>query len=151
MSRFAANVRTLARLPWRERVALTESTALFWCFVLALKFVPFRRFRRVLGTVGPKHDPTTPRPDTPVDDDIRTVARWMRRIAKRHPDTCLAQALAGRVMLRRRRLPSLISFGVRADESGRWAFHARLVHDDLVLTGGGELARFSVLSTFYDP
>lgn len=81
---------------------------------------------------------------------MQTVARWMRRIARRHPNTCLAQALAGRVMLRRRKHSSLISFGVRQGGATGYEFHAWLVHGGVVLTGGGEARDFNVISTFYD-
>lgn len=113
------------------------------------KLVPFRRFKRLLGPAGEKDTPGAREPSGTTATEAATVARWMRRIARRHAGTCLAQALAGRVMLRRRGLPSTVSFGVR-DTSRGLKFHAWLVHDDWVITGGGSLPAFSVISTFYD-
>ncbi|MCP5026052.1 MAG: lasso peptide biosynthesis B2 protein [Actinomycetia bacterium] len=143
-------IRTFARLPWRDRLAWAESTALFWWFTVALKLVPFRRFKRLLGPTGDKDSPWEREPKGPPPDDARIVSLWLRRIAGKHEDTCLAQALAGRVMMRRRRLPSTVSFGVREGADGDLEFHAWLVHDDWVLTGGGALRAFTVIATFYD-
>lgn len=150
MGRLAGRIRAFARLPGPDRVAAVESYAVFWFFVGALKIVPFRRFTRVLGPAGPKHEPAAGGPFERPAPGVRTVARSMRRIARGHPDTCLAQALTGRVMLRRRDHPSEISFGVRAGADGAREFHAWLVHDGVVLTGGGSTPQFSVISTFYD-
>ena len=141
---------TFARMPWAERFAWAESTVLFWWFTAALKVIPFRRFKRLLGPPGEKDRPGEREPSDPAPPQVRTVARWLRRIARRHDDTCLAQALAGRVMMRRRGLASTVSFGVREDDGGDLKFHAWLVHDDRVITGGGGLRAFSVISTFYD-
>lgn len=149
VSRLLRRLKTFGRMPWRERFAWAESTVLFWWFTVALKVVPFRKFKRLLGPPGDKDQPGAREPEGPPADEVVTVARWMRRIARKHDDTCLAQALAGRVMMRRRKLPSTVSFGVR-DDNGDLKFHAWLVHDDRVITGGGALRSFSVISTFYD-
>ncbi|MCP5027425.1 MAG: lasso peptide biosynthesis B2 protein [Actinomycetia bacterium] len=143
-------IRTFTRLPGRDRVAWAESMALFWWFTVALKLVPFRRFGRLLGPAGDKDAPWDRVPPGPPPDDARIVALWLRRIDRKREDTCLAQALTGRVMMRRRRLPSTVSFGVREATNGDLEFHAWLVHDDWVLTGGGALRSFSVIATFYD-
>ncbi len=143
-------IRTFTSLPWRDRLAWAESTALFWWFTVALKLVPFRRFKRLLGPAGDKDSPWEREPKGPPPDDARVVSLWLRRIARKHEDTCLAQALAGRVMMRRRRLASTVSFGAREEADGDLEFHAWLVHDDWVLTGGGALRCYSVIATFYD-
>ncbi|MCP3939313.1 MAG: lasso peptide biosynthesis B2 protein [Actinomycetia bacterium] len=147
---FFRRIRAFKRRPWRDRIAWAESTALFWWFTVALKLVRFRRFKRLLGPSGEKDIPWEREPSGPLPDDARIVALWLRRIARKREDTCLAQALAGRVMMRRRRLPSTVSFGVREAADGDLKFHAWLVHDDWVLTGGGALRSFSVIATFYD-
>lgn len=137
-------------MPGDERRAHAEATALFWYFTIALKVVPFRRFRRVLGAPGLGPDPVRPAPSVPVGREVGLVGRSIRRLARHHPDTCLAQALAGRVMLRRRCLPSTISFGVRGDVDGGHQFHAWLLHGGRIVSGGPAVRSFSVIATFHD-
>ena len=140
--------RTFLGLSWGDRAAWAESLALFWGFRIALKVMPFRRFRRLLGPAGEKYERA--RPAGPISPEAATVARWMQRISRKHPDTCLAQALTARVMLRRRNLPSTVSFGVRHGSNGEYRFHAWVAQDHRVLTGGGALDTFSVISTHHD-
>lgn len=141
-------LRTFLALPGGDKLAWAESLTLFWLFRGALRFVPFRRFKRLLGPAGEKYQPA--RPTGPIPPEAATIARWMRRIAKRHPDTCLAQALTARMMLRRRNLPSTVSFGVRHGAGGEYQFHAWVAQDHRILTGGGPLGTYSVISTHHD-
>ena len=130
-------IRTFIQLPVRDKVAALEGIALFWVFKTALQVIPFRRFKRLLGPAGPKDDPASRIPSGPPPPEVVTVWRRLRSMERRHPDTCLVQALTGRVMLRRRNLPSSLSFGVMEDRKSKLRFHAWLVHDDHVLSGGG--------------
>ena len=150
MGSIPGRIRTFFRLPWRDKAAWAESLILFWAFRVALRAVPFRRFKRLLGPPGEKFSLPGEPPQRPLDPQAARVARWLRRIEKRHPDTCLAQALVARVMLRRRGLPSTVSFGVRQQEGGEYQFHAWVTHDERVLTGGGALRTYSVISTHHD-
>lgn len=149
MIRLRRSARVLRGLSWPERVAVVESTLLFWWFSIALKVVPFRSFKRVLGPPGTKDDPAALTSTNAVGDDVQMVTRSVQRIARRHPDTCLAQALAARVMMRRRAQPSRLSLAVRTDGAAR-AFHAWLAQNDCVVSGGDQLEAFSVIATFTD-
>lgn len=64
--------------------------------------------------------------------------------------SCLTQALSCQVLLARRRIPSQIHVGVRADETGAFRAHAWLVCRDRVVLGGNEHAvgRFSQITQF---
>lgn len=141
-------LRTALGLPSVEWARAAEAAALFHGFRLALRVVPFRRFQGLLGTPGPR-DARPEAPPAPAPGAL-AVARAIHRAAKAHPDTCLAQALAGRVMLRRRGLPSTVSLGARRGD-GDFAFHAWLRSGGVLLTAGGGPDHFTVLSTFYDP
>ncbi|NND03358.1 MAG: lasso peptide biosynthesis B2 protein, partial [Acidimicrobiia bacterium] len=148
MLRLPSRVRRLLDLSWAERLAFAEATALWWFFTIGLKVIPFRRFRRILGSAGPNDERPPRRPGRPVETEARTVARSIGRIARNHPDSCLAQALAARVMMRRRELPSRISLGTLRGDDGEVKFHAWLDHDAWVITGGGQLPSFSVIATY---
>ena len=143
----SSRLRSALRLPPAEIARAVEAAVLFHGFRLALRVVPVRRLVRVLGERGDLDAPPTvaERPAA----SIFAVRRALRRASRGHPDTCLAQALAGRVMLRRRRLPSTLSLGVR-EEGGDLAFHAWLRAGGLLLNTGGGPRQFAVLGTFHD-
>ena len=147
--RLLRHVRSGLRLSPREALEAAEAAALFYTFKLVLRVVPVRKLRWVLGTEGP------PAPILPADTVLQlppavfAVRRALRRSAASYEDTCLPQSLAGRVMLRRRGLPSALSLGTRR-ENGQLKFHAWISTGGLPLNSGGGPRRHTVLTTFYD-
>jgi hypothetical protein len=76
------------------------------------------------------------------------------RLIPFHP-TCLAQATAGQVMLRRRGEPGVVVLGLRRPEiegdgsaSPAWGVHAWLVGTEGALTGGSAASGFTATSAF---
>jgi hypothetical protein len=63
---------------------------------------------------------------------------------------CLAKAIAGRCMLRRRRIASTLYFGMTKGEDGQLKAHAWLQSGGMTLTGGSNLDRYAVIATFSD-
>ena len=140
-------VRGALRLSPSELVRAVEAVVLFQGFRVALRVVSGARLVRWLGARGtPDAPPAAPEALPP---GVAAVRRALRRASRRHPDTCLAQALAGRVMLRRRGLPSTLSLGARK-EGERLAFHAWLRAGGLLLNPGGGPRDYAVLATFHD-
>ncbi len=136
-------------MPPAEVVRAAEAAALFHGFRLALRVVHFRRLRWVLGASGP----ALSTPEGPAGRPSPTaiaVSQALFRASKPYPDTCLPQALAGRVMLRRRGIPSTLSLGTRRRPDGL-TFHAWIATDGVILNVGGGPRRFATLATFYDP
>ena len=111
----------------------------------AMAFVPIRRF------VG---DPTSPvGDDATVADSADTVACAVRRAiasaACRLPwhSSCLARALAGRMMLRRRGVPCHLVFGV-TKKAGTVHAHAWLMANSGVVCGGSEASAYQPIALF---
>lgn len=79
---------------------------------------------------------------------------WALRTAARHlPWTCrcLAQALAGRWMLKRRGISSTVHLGVDRGRD-RWLdAHAWLRSGEVILTGGAGRQRFKAIAAFGEP
>ncbi|PAP75865.1 lasso peptide biosynthesis B2 protein [Rubrivirga marina] len=132
------------RLSPSELARVVEAVVLFHGFRVALRVVSGARLVRWLGARGPQDTPPEALPSGVVE-----VRRALRRASRRHANTCLAQALAGRVMLRRRGLPSTLSLGARK-EGERLAFHAWLRAGGLLLNPGGGPRDYAVLATFHD-
>lgn len=103
----------LHSLPPKERWALIEAM----CFLVLARIslvMPFRWLARLLGRLDSGNDPTT---IVLVDSERASalgVRRAVLRVAERLPwqSTCLVRAIAARMMLRRRHLPSVLHFGV---------------------------------------
>ncbi len=85
-------------------------------------------------------------------DEARAVG-WALQAAGRYTpwnSNCLAQAIAGKRMLHRRRLPSTLFLGVRKGEEEEFEAHAWLDCDSVTLTGGHDHTGYSVVSSFPD-
>ncbi len=108
----------LRRFPlfsWADRLLLFEAFLLFWWARLWLRQVAFRRIAGRLGPALPPGSSVTACM-TPHDESrTRKVAWAVTRVAAHLPlqGTCLPQAIAAAVMLRRRKLPAGLHFGVR--------------------------------------
>jgi hypothetical protein len=91
-----------------------------------------------------------------VDQSSRDLARrigWaLRSAGARSPwhSTCLAQALAGTVMLRRRRIPSSLTMGVAKSDvaPGSLSAHAWLSCGGNILTGRDGYEKFNIIAQF---
>ena len=78
---------------------------------------------------------------------------WALQVAGKYTpwkSTCLAQAIAGKRMLHRRKLPSTLFLGVRKGEEDEFEAHAWLDCDSITLTGGHDHAGYSGVSSFPD-
>ena len=103
--------------------------------------VPFSRLARWLGAPGEG-------PKTTADaSGIATALTRAGRALPWHP-SCLRLALAGAVMLRRRRMPWVVHFGVSRDESGIIS-HAWLKVGDSFVSGAAEHSRFTPIAAFH--
>jgi hypothetical protein len=94
-----------------------------------------------------------PQAETPAmaspDLASRRVAWAIAAAARRAPwrSECLEQAIAAKAMLRRRGIASTLYLGMARDPV---AAHAWLRVGDLNVTGGRDVARYSVVASFAD-
>ncbi len=131
----------------RERRLLPE--ALFWLSLarLALLAVPFRYIAPYLG----RHMDETSQELDPRQASLARQIGWAVQVmAWRTPweSACLTQAMAAKVMLRRRHIASTLYLGVSKDAAGAFEAHAWVRSGAWVLTGGPGHHRFAVISTF---
>jgi hypothetical protein len=108
-----------------------------WVARAGLWLVPFRRLRPAVAFITSR---TCMRTNTPVASQfawaVSSVSRYVPRA------TCLTQALALHVLLRRAGLQSRIHIGV-AKEGGRFEAHAWVESQDKVVIGDHELKRYT--------
>lgn len=118
-------------LPVRDGLLLAEASILLAAARLSIALLPFDRVASLCGL-----SPADPVPETgPASPRAERVGWAVRAMSSRTPwsNPCLTQALAGFLMLRRRRLPGVICLGVEKRNTVR--AHAWLRSGDAILTG----------------
>lgn len=106
-------LRRFLDLPGEEQRLLLEAWASLLAVTVRLRLAPRRTLARALSVLA------VPRRGTG-DDSAASLQLQVARAAAHHlwPMTCLPQALALQAMLRRRKIPSLLRIGVRAEPGG---------------------------------
>lgn len=142
-------LRRIVDASWRDRALLAETAAWLALMRLAVLILPFHAIAAVLGTHMEESDPTA----RPEDVELGRRIGWaIGAVSARVPwrTKCLEQALAGKAMLRLRRIPNTMYLGVaRAeDRESPLDAHAWLRTGTLHVTGGARSERYAVLSTF---
>ena len=103
--------RGFASLDRSQRGLVIEAAALMFLGWVGLRLLRLPTLRSLLAYVVAM---TSSRQEVAEESAVAAVRRAVTAVALRCPAaTCLVQALAADVMLRRRRLPSLVRFGVR--------------------------------------
>ena len=140
------------RFPVAEQRLLLEAATLLGLARLAIIALPFRWVAAVLGerrrtnvldASGANSEKITALP-------VSRVA-WAIWLTGRHTpwlSNCLAKAVAGRLMLRRRGIGSTLYFGMAKGDEGEFEAHAWLSSGGVILTGGAESDRYSVIAEF---
>lgn len=134
-TRWTRRARAARRLAWPARVALLEALVLLGLARGTVLLIPFRRIAPGLGR---QNTETAPECDPAQQVIVRGVAWAIHRIAPHTPwwSNCLAQAIAGKLMLRRRGVQSTLYLGVDRD-AGQMRAHAWLRAGGTTVTGGG--------------
>ncbi len=133
---------------WADRILLLEAWLHLGAARLALQVLPFRLISRHLGPQLGAVDLPASREVVPVE--AHRVTRAVGIVSRHTPweSTCLAQAMAGKIMLERRAVPSRLYLGTRKDGAGNLVAHAWLRVGNAIVLGGGERGTFTVLAAF---
>jgi Transglutaminase-like superfamily len=138
----------LRSLPPQERWALVEAMLSLVLARMSL-LIPFRWLARLLGRLEPGID----RSIVVLSDDERYAALGVRRAVLRvaaglpWQSSCLVRALAARIMLRRRHLPSVLQFGVGRTPRELSA-HAWVRCGEIDVVGAETAADFAPIAAF---
>jgi hypothetical protein len=133
------------RYPLSEQWILFQVSIMLVSIRVALIFLPFRTISRLTQRVGRK----------PLDlnaGEVVSTRRVIWAINKAGGPilgdrACLAQALAGQLLLKRRGISTHVRIGVLKDGDGQLQAHAWLESEGQVLIGGtvADLKRYTVL------
>jgi hypothetical protein len=155
----------MARLPWTRRLhrlldagrgkRALLAEALMWLLLarLALVVVPFPRLARRLGSFVAPNEGRTLQAMAATGSQARIAAQigWAVTRAARHAPfkaVCLPQAMAARIMLMRRGVPSVLHFGASRTAGGPIEAHAWLDAAGVEVTGYREAKNFAEIACF---
>jgi hypothetical protein len=139
----------LRQRSWRDIWLLGEAALWLWVMQAAVWMLPFRRVAGFIGLeVGEGHDLV----DAASAVEAERIGWAVRAAGSRLPwaSACLAQALAGSALLRRRGIAATLFLGAKRDGENveALAAHAWLRCGEQLLTGGGVAQHFTVVSSF---
>jgi hypothetical protein len=153
--RLRASLQRLSQLDLAERGLLLEATVCLTLARVLLRIAPFPRLARGLGAFVSPQEALAARAKTPADPEraARLAERvgWAVRAAARNLPfevVCLPQAIAARVMLQRRGVPSILHFGVAKGRTKAIDAHAWLDAASVEVTGYPIAASFSEIACF---
>ncbi len=143
----AARFVVARRVATSNRLLLLEAAV---CLAAARLVVSVLPLRWLTGALRQRLGETLGENDAATLAQGERVAQALQRMRRRVPWTghCLAQALAGKFMLRRRGIASTLHLGVAKDGKTNLEAHAWLRSGDVVVAGGEDLERFTLLATF---
>ena len=133
-----------------KKLLLAEAVVLLGISRAVLKVVEFKRIAPYLGQHMNKH---TKDADSEISISKAGQVRWAVSVMSKYTpweSKCLVQAMAAKIMLRRRGIKSTIYLGVARDGQGKMIAHAWLESCGRILTGAAGADRFTVVSVFGD-
>lgn len=144
-------VRTLAGLPMSDRLLLAEVFFRLIAARVSVALLPFPFLKRRLG----QHMAESPRDDDPSHRELLRRVRWsLGAVSRRAPwrCMCLERSIAGKMMLRSRRIPNTLYLGIARDAGGRGPIHAHawLRSGAISVTGGDGSGHYAIVSKFAD-
>jgi hypothetical protein len=138
----------------RRRALLPEAVAYLLAARLALIFIPFPRLAPRLGSFVPPTDGRVSEVRAPAPDETVQLAKavgWAVTRAARYVPfkaVCLPQAMAARVMLKRRGVQSVMHFGAAKGTDKALDAHAWLDAAGVEVTGYPVAAGFAEIACF---
>jgi hypothetical protein len=147
-------LRRFAQLGTRRRALLIEAVTYLMAARLALIFIPFPRLARRLGTFVSPTDPRALKVRTgtmPSETRLAEEVGWAVTRAARYVPfkaVCLPQAMAARVMLKRRGVASVMHFGAAKGTEKPLDAHAWLDAAGVEVTGYPVAKNFAEIACF---
>lgn len=147
-------LRRFAQVDHRRRSLVVEAVVWLWLSRLALIFIPFPRLARTMGTFVSPADARALQAKSKRSHDHARLAEgigWaVTRSARYVPfnAVCLPQAMAARVMLKRRGVPSVLHFGAGRGKDKPLDAHAWLDAAGVEVTGFPVAKNFAEIGCF---
>jgi hypothetical protein len=147
-------VRGFRQVGWRRRALIAEAAVWLALARLALTLIPFPTLARRLGSFVPPADPRVAAAGGATTEAAARLAReisWAVTRGAAHAPfaaVCLPQAMAARIMLRRRGVASAMHFAAARGEGSGLDAHAWLDAAGVKVTGYPVVARLVEVACF---
>lgn len=135
------------RLSWLDHLLLLEATIWLGIARMAILIAPFRLLARHCG----RQMMEVPAVEELEHKYLLQQVSWAVAVMSRYlpwESKCLAQALAAKMMLNYRGIPSTLYLGLAKDRGKQLKAHAWLRSGTFFLTGSRGKNQFTVVSTF---
>jgi len=137
----------MKQLSSKEYFLFTEAWLLLAFARAMLILLPFKRIAPLLGRVNE---------EVPTDDSdgnkavLKNIQVAILRGSRYSPwrTKCFEQAIAGKVMLKKRGIKGTLYLGVFKDQANKLRAHSWLKAGDMVVTGGPVIEQYTVMSKF---
>jgi hypothetical protein len=137
-------LKSFCRIPLVEKKTVME-VVLLLLFGRILLLLPYKYMKHFLGVYNKAGEEST------ADiREIRKISVYIRRIGNRLPweCTCLVNALAAKIMLRKRGVPATVYFGMARGEKKELIAHAWVKSGDFLVTGKDEGHEYKTVGHF---
>jgi hypothetical protein len=137
----------LGRLSWRHCWLLLQAVSWLGLARLAVLTLPMPWITPYLG----RHRQESPHTDQPGQGAVVKQVAWAVQMMSRctpWDSNCLAQAIAAKRMLQRRKISSTLYLGVARKDAAALEAHAWLRSGTVVVTGAQGMDRSTVITTF---
>ncbi len=114
---------------------------------ITLYFLPFKIILNWLGNINIESDNSPHSQSLHKRKEIKTAIAVCDKYVF-WKTGCYTQAVTCKLLLKQNNLPSTVYIGFYKDEQGKYIGHAWLRSYDTILTGNGEIDRFTVQSFF---
>ena len=134
--------------PLNDYTLFLEAWILLHASRLLILFFPFKKIAASLGVLN--QESIYEIIDLLIAIKIKNAIQRASRRAI-HPSKCYDQALAGKIMLKRRKLPSTIYFGLSKNDQSQLIAHAWLRFGNQIITGEKGHENFTIVAYYGDP
>ena len=130
-----------------RKIALTEAAVLMGAIRLLIKLRPFRSVMGLAGQYRAESPPAIDATQVRAREEVAAAIDAVRLFTP-WDSNCLAQALAGSLMLHRRGVSGTVYLGVAKDNPESLAAHAWLRSGDQIIAGEDGQAHYAVVGSF---
>jgi hypothetical protein len=135
----------MKKRPLIDYINFIEAWILLHAMKLTILIIPFKR---IAGRIGKLHLETS---DFPIESHtVRDVEQAIRRASRYtiHQSKCYDQALTGKLMSKRRGIPSTLYFGLAKDSTNSLTAHAWVRCGNRIITGRAVAEDYTVIACF---
>jgi len=140
-------IKSFTAVPWSTKWLFMEAVFTAAYVKATLLFLPFRKVALWLGPLNDQPDV----PTTPEHQNLVKKISFAVKLCDRYtpwPTECYTRSLTAKIMLKRRKLPSTLYFGLRKDEKNSLQGHAWLQCSGITVTGFCDFSQYQVHSRF---